>query len=29
LLSSGDLLARKFDQNFDAKILDYLDKEFV
>jgi hypothetical protein len=28
LLSSGDLLARKFDYTFDTEILDYLDKKF-
>ena len=29
LLSSGDLLARKFDETFDAEIMDYLDKKFT
>jgi hypothetical protein len=29
ILNSGDLLARKFDQNFDQEIFDYLDRKFA
>jgi hypothetical protein len=29
ILNSGDLIARKFDENFDSEILDYLDRQFA